>query len=343
MAFIKFVTLCIAAIAVVIAYLYNRHWSHERTLTAQDFRAANYTVLEIPTTYYEAGKLSNVLKAWDHSFHLYRLKEGEKFHFDHRNIKSTVRSKSLKENCPWESTLCTPCFDDKKKVTNINAQQIFDEPGWYASFAKISDDVVTQLWDLLRLPFNVQDTEIEHAFISNLAAPMITAAIHANPMTSSMAVQFVGSKTWLFFAPSTYIDQMGATPAAPILLPRHSPTGSFTVYAYRSRPGDVLFFTESWAHIVDTHAGPNVMVNYRHFHISNILRQPLTWIHAALNMKLFPKLTHEAGKVGGGEIQDQSVPEKLLNYQTYMKINGACAGDTAEFDKQMLELIKSYR
>ena len=74
-------------------------------------------------------------------------------------------------------------------VTTVDTTTVFSEPGWYASFAKISDDAVEKLWNLLKLPFNVEIAELEHAFISNLKSPMITAAIHANPMTSSMAIQ----------------------------------------------------------------------------------------------------------------------------------------------------------
>src|SRR5690606_25460845 len=126
-------------------------------------------------------------------------------------------------------------------------------------------------------------------------------------------VQFVGSKTWLFLDPSTYIGKMDATPAAPILLPKHSPREPYRVYVYQSQPGDVLFFTESWAHIVDTQAGPNVMINYRNFHIGNILRQPLTWLHATFNMATFTKLKHKAEKIVDSKLQDQSVPEKEIN------------------------------
>jgi len=63
---------------------------------------------------------------------------------------------------------------------------IFKQSGWYASFAKIDNKLVGDLWDLLGLPFSVEDTNIEHAFISNLKKSMITAQLHANPVFSSL-------------------------------------------------------------------------------------------------------------------------------------------------------------
>lgn len=80
-----------------------------------------------------------------------------------------------------------------------------------------------------------------------------------------MAIQFTGSKTWIFFSNEDYLakDGFGAIPAAPIALPRRVPTRPVNMYVYHSRPGDILFFPECWAHIVWTHAGPNFMLNYR--------------------------------------------------------------------------------
>ena len=112
-------------------------------------------------------------------------------------VESTVRAKSLRDTCKWESALCMPCFDSAMKVTNVNVSTVYAESGWYASFAKISNTVVSDLWNLLNFPFTVDMTSIEHAFISNLKESMITASIHANPMTSSMAIQFAGRKTWV--------------------------------------------------------------------------------------------------------------------------------------------------
>jgi hypothetical protein len=130
-----------------------------------------------------------VCHQWDHSFHLYRVKPDENFVFDYDKTESLVRAKAIKEQCPWKSALCTPCFDPQKKVTEVSTRQIFHEQGWYASFAKISDSAVAAIWDTMNLPFSVNVAQLEHAFISNLKDAMVTAGIHANPMTSSMAIQ----------------------------------------------------------------------------------------------------------------------------------------------------------
>jgi hypothetical protein len=56
---------------------------------------------------------------------------------------------------------------------------------------------------------------------------------------------------------------------------------------YTSQPGDVLFFQESWGHLVYTHKGPSFMINYRHMVPNNILRQPITFVHSLLNHLFF--------------------------------------------------------
>jgi hypothetical protein len=89
---------------------------------------------------------------------VYRLEEGEKFKLNIMDTfgSSKVRAKSLLKDCKWESTICTPCFDPEKKVTDIPTTQIFTEPGWYASFAKIDNGIVGKLWNMLGLPFSVE-------------------------------------------------------------------------------------------------------------------------------------------------------------------------------------------
>ena len=152
-------------------------------------------------------------------------------------------------------------------------------------------------------------------------------------------MQFVGRKTWLFFPSETYLNQMNAYPAAPIMLPRRSPTKPFEVYVYTSQPGDVMFFTESWAHTVLTHDGPNVMINYRRFNFMNIVRQPLTWIASSINNFRSP-VVHSAGRVAGNDLQQQSVPEKTINVRSYEEMDKLCEGGTTDFDKDMLNLMK---
>jgi hypothetical protein len=132
---------------------------------------------------------------------------------------------------------------------------------------------------------------------------------------------------------------MKATPAAPILLPKQSPSSPYELYVYTSEPGDVLFFPESYAHIVLTHAGVNVMINYRKFHIWNMLHQPLTWIAGRVNGFRSP-LIHDAGQVAGNAMQQQYVPEKQINQDAYNQMDQLCKGESLSgFDLDMLKLL----
>jgi len=343
-------SLLVPLLVVIIAVAFQLHAkikASQKQLLKSDFPAGNFTLAQVPTTFYSVGKIAEVLPAWHHDFHLYRIKEGEEFIVDKDKIKSEVRAKSLADTCKWNSVLCLPCFNSSLAVTSVSTTQIFNEPGWYASFAKISDQAVTELWNLLRLPFNVEVAELEHAFISNLEHNMITAAIHANPMTSSMAIQFIGRKTWLFFNQRTYLGASGfaAVPASPIVLPRRAPHPDvpYELFVYTSQPGDVLFFPESTPHIVFTYAGPNVMINYRNFHLRNIFQQPITWLTATYNMVFHSELVHTAGRVAGSDLQQVSVPEKEMNRERYRQLDQLCEGEDGltGFDKQMWDVLQA--
>ena len=78
-------------------------------------------------------------------------------------------------------------------------------------------------------------------------------------------------------------DGFSAVPAASTLRPQRAPKRQFAAYEYTSEPGDVLFFRESWGHVVYTHKGPNIMINYRNIIPNNFLRQPITFLTALIN------------------------------------------------------------
>ncbi|RYG67369.1 hypothetical protein EON64_07600 [archaeon] len=65
-----------------------------------------------------------------------------------------------------------------------------------------------------------------------------------------------------------------------ISVPTKGPDGAFEVYRYVSQPGDIVFFSENWAHAVYTHAGPNFMMTFRRLEAGNILRRPLEWMQS---------------------------------------------------------------
>merc|ERR1719473_29827 len=101
-------------------------------------------------------------------------------------------------------------------------------------------------------------------------------------MTDSMGLQLVGSKTWLFFPPETYVTLMKSTFAGSALFPKRAPSAdeSPEVWVYTSQPGDIMFFPESWGHSVYTYKGPNLLVNFRKIYPGNFFRQPVTWLSA---------------------------------------------------------------
>lgn len=139
---------------------------------------------------------------------MYRLQTGETLEVDAKKIfgDSKVRVKKASDICAWESTLCRPCFvyGDDVGVREVNVSQIFTESGFYASFAKIDVEIVDQLWKEMKIPFSIavsrstrflfilffdifhytKTTNIEHAFIGNFDKDMLTASIHANPVSS---------------------------------------------------------------------------------------------------------------------------------------------------------------
>jgi hypothetical protein len=334
-----------SAVLLVLAVglqIYFNHVAIGKDLSREDFPAVNVTYGQIPTTYYSPGKIEEVLKDWHHAFHLYRVKSTETFSIDYTQIESEVRAKRLMDNCKYESVLCLPCTAPKE-THNVNISKIMSDQGYYASFSSIG--AAKQLWDLIGFPFSIDVAEIEHAFVSNLKEDRITAQFHANVMTSSMAIQFIGRKTWIFYKPETFLGQMGALPAAPILLPRRSPANGHEMFVYDSEPGDILFFPESHAHTVYTYAGPNIMVNYRNFHIGNVMRQPILWLTAVYHMMFHGAMMENAaiGQVGSHTAKGtrkETVPEKQLNYEWFQKLDAMCDEGMTPYDQQVVAILK---
>eukprot|EP00415_Alexandrium_ostenfeldii_P004887 UN4887 len=119
-----------------------------------------------------------------------------------------------------------------------------------------------------------------HTFLSNLGRDTITSSLHANCFTLSMAVQFAGSKSWLFMDPRDFMGTFGAQPSL-FMLPQRATSRPFRLYRYKSRPGDVLLFPANWGHTVKTHAGPQLMMNYRIVSLGFALGQPWNFAKAS--------------------------------------------------------------
>lgn len=128
---------------------------------------------------------------WQDGFKLYRLKEGMNFEFDYRTVPD---SKILAHRLPDdlntlgpESFFCKRKFDLHRPET-INMSQVYTEPGWYASFSKVSRQAASDLWDTMKLPFTVSESEMEHGFFSNFADPTVTCTYLIALVSSILSV-----------------------------------------------------------------------------------------------------------------------------------------------------------
>eukprot|EP01036_Dinobryon_divergens_P029191 gene29191-38258_t len=203
-------------------YLFREPWMHAMDITEEDFsKRSNFTVKTFPTTFYEKGKLGDVLNGWDPNSgaHLYRLVPGSDFSFDFNIVNSDARAKERLPECVHESTLCEPCFGYNH--TTVNAADILnDNQGgreFYAAFAKLEDfTAVSKLWDILQLPgIPVEKMVIEHAFVSNFKTP------------------FVGKKTWIFYPPSVYrgANFLSSFQTDGHVFPRRAPSEPYELFA----------------------------------------------------------------------------------------------------------------
>lgn len=251
------ITICCLLVLLIAYYIQSHHWAFIK-VGKNDFQdCSNLTVLPVRTVYYDLSSISTVLQSWDTSLKLYRLKPGQNYQYNIQSLSSSIAAKKLIDGCKDDTVLCNACFE--KEYFNITLKDIFDPEHsnfspWLASFSSISKESSDKLWESMNFSFKHSSASFEHAFLSNLEKGTMTAPIHGNPMTTSMAVQFVGRKTWMFFPPHVYIGLMGALPAQ-AAFPRHAPKEPFQIYIYESQPGDVIFFPENYGHIVYTHPG----------------------------------------------------------------------------------------
>ena len=174
-----------------------------------------------------------------------------------------------------------------------------------------------------------------HGFISHFKESVVTATMHGNSLSSSLAVQYVGSKTWLFVPREIFLAEDGfqGISNAVFSVPRAVPSKHMSLFAYTSRPGDLLFFQESYAHVVFTHAGPNILVNYRKSNAGNFFRQPLIFLHTLLNRALYMDRS----------ITDQNKVKPSKIQHDYMKKQNEilCEEGITSSDAELLDLLLS--
>mmetsp|Transcript_25261 Transcript_25261/g.34731 ORF Transcript_25261/g.34731 Transcript_25261/m.34731 type:complete len:370 (+) Transcript_25261:364-1473(+) len=345
----------IGLLGISLQTLLRKNWFHV-TVSRDNFKADyNHTILSIPTIYYPKGKLLDVLPDWHDErnglFQLYRLMPGDEFKLDYDilNDGTNVTAKKRISDCIFpQSIMCRPCFEYES--ASVNAADILhdrQEGGEYsAAFAHIeSMSSIGQLWKAMQLPPHILKTLLfEHAFISNFKSGLMTAPMHANALTSSMAVQFVGKKTWIFFSSDVTrnSNMLNAFQVDSVVIPTQSPKDNYDIYVYTSQPGDVLFFAENWGHTVYTHEGPNLMLNFRKLIFMNILRRPIDWIHTILAAALLSnRKPFSNRKIKQTNMSPYSSPYFT---NTLKKIqDGLCGdGDVSEWDKVMMKVIHDH-
>lgn len=266
---------------------------------------------EMAITYYERGELHKVLDGWrvekgEPGFHVYRLKDNtdlkmDMSFFDAKDVR--VFDVKDKKNCTaLAGTVLRNDHNcvDRYTVRLSNGKDILDgtERNAYGSFTKFSGRTMDYLTEeyLNVNPIEIDPAAVENGFISNLQQSTITAQLHCNPMTMSMAIQYLGKKTWLFFGDkeSNGKDGWEIVPAPLAAYPSHAPRAKKMKYfLYTSQPGDIMFFPPSWSHAVVTHAGPNVMINFRQLFLKQFFFQPFLSLHSFYNNKYLKALEDE--------------------------------------------------
>ena len=275
-------------------------------------------------------------------FHVFRLKPGEKWNIDISRVNSSTQGTAISKKCDTpESIICRQCFalDGQE---NIHTSEILDVPSsqYYSSFATLTDapSVKALLENVPITGINFDKVQFEHAFISNFPKKQLVAFLHGNGITDSLAIQFVGKKTWLFFPPEVFrgSEMINAMSGVGTIFPTQSPKKPYDVYRYNSQPGDILFFGENWAHAVYTHAGPNIMMNFRLLTLGNFLRQPVQWLHTLLLTRLYK--VPQQKELGRKHL----TPYNKIYLEYFRKVSKVCDVEkgAAEWDKQMVQLIK---
>ena len=271
--------------------------------------------------------------------------------FDADLLNSTVTARKLDPQCTGKrlhpcskgTAMLQHCMFDlnmtKADEETIDARHVVtgELSGYQVAFGNLNNrNIPLDLWEYLKLPFSIKTSQFEHSFITNLEEGAITAGLHANPLTHSMAVQFVGRKTWLFVPATTFVDLLRGTFAGSQLIKNSVPKGKQgEVYVYTSQPGDVIFFPESWGHSVYTYPGPNLMLNFRSLHITNFLRQPIIWLSA-----LFETVVYRIAALKTMEKLDTNPykrPEYMRILQMYVDM---CEEGLTGFDQQMTNLLQ---
>jgi hypothetical protein len=367
-------TIFAAIISVPFVNIYQRNWSINPVV--QDFQhwRTNTTWIRktIPTTYYEYGELSTVMPddVWLHGYNdegvrLYRQKgPNPGFDIDLSKIKGEIRVKQVRPDCVDKRGAVFGCYNTsclipgyKALVREARAEDVLmvESSTSYASFTEFPDSITDELVRKMKdFPLDWRSATKETSFLSNLPERIITAPLHSNPVATSMSIQFVGKKDWLFFDPYDFYKNDGfrGTPMNVVTIPSGAPRADkMEYYLYTSQPGDILFLPANFAHVVATHAGPNIMANLRKFSLKRIIPfgfHTENLIHSLFNMFMFPQVDqtaveYEGINTDGNEAIHKGafgVPEKVFNKKTFTQMDALCNDwDPTNIDIKLLELI----
>ena len=139
-----------AVVAYLIAFWSRKNWYLRGKIKREEYNVfANYTLKEVPVTYYDANNINDVIDSWyketaspdGNYFHLFRVKNGQKKVFDYKQLNSYTQAMELKRTCDIpESIICSPCFDHESQKS-VHTNDIFgsSNSNYYSSFAKLDD------------------------------------------------------------------------------------------------------------------------------------------------------------------------------------------------------------
>jgi hypothetical protein len=347
----------VIGIGMFLQQVYVNHWYNTPPTTPADWPAGNITFLEIPTTYYEFGKFSEIRDSFDEGFMMYKLKDRENYHFDPKKINGIVHAKTLvpDEKCR-RSIICYACYDDSIHMKDMSFSELMESPNYYSQYTRLPKEMVEYFWSSFKLPFGSEVSVTENGFFGNFKNGRITAQIHANPLTSSMAMQAVGYKLWFFISPDLSLSKDGFDGGltTPVLFPKRAPTRpAYTIHYAISGPGDLIFFPQAMSHIVYTFEGPNALMNFRKLFISNFLASPYTWFSAMFNKVFVNKLSeapsHSHTKDGPlieqefitplGKSKPKAFTTQLFEHAITRNKELCDKYDVTPFDKQMLDKL----
>ena len=213
---VSFLFLAAFTIVAALYRLFTRSWLNEPPLQYNKFKnLAEFRIADIPTTYYQPGKLKDVLPQF-HSplsrsgfIHLYRVSNESTYDVDKSLFDFFVKVVPVEEYCDVSTTensvICGGnCFITPPPQTlDVHANRDILEsnspPYYYATFAEVKNkSIPLELLRDLGAEHIAPQILLEQAFVSNFPVGYKTANLHATQIASSVAIQFIGSKTWLF-------------------------------------------------------------------------------------------------------------------------------------------------